>query len=41
MTGIHAAGLAPRVPARDGGESTITADVATLAVRYRTTVSRR
>ena len=41
MAGIHAAGLAPRVPARDGGEAAIEADVATLKARYRTTVRRK
>jgi hypothetical protein len=41
MAGIHAAGLAPRVPAGDGGETTLAAHVGTLEVRYRTTVRRR
>ena len=41
MAGIHAAALAPRVPAVDGGERTVAADAATLKVRYRATVRKR
>jgi hypothetical protein len=40
MVGIHAAGLAPRVPAVDGGEARVAGEVATLKVVYRTTVRR-